>query len=423
VVAMLRIVVVANLLLTAVAVGDLAFWIKKASDGKKSVACKDICTNVYGTGSWGSQWKRGGAKCTCKGKTGALIDITCTGSTPLSGCTGKQTGGSMVAPDAGPQQQPSGLPSFILKCAHAATGKYAQRNGKVTADKVLEGVGDAQCSDLAMGCIRNANVKGFNVDSGSRGSVPGMCSSWAWSTDVIDFADAKAGDIAQFSSWKESKNGGGHSTGCKHTAVIVKDFDTASGALVMLDQNPSPVTQTVYHPRVSDGWKTGGKMVVYRLKSTLVDGWPVAGDGSSPSVTPAAATPDEPPACADDHEGIVQKAKEEGETITGCADAKEYCDDEQYGSIMKKFCPVTCNSCPARLFENDQYSNYVKELRKDGDVKDASKMGFMLGAFAAAALLVAMIGFGAWRMAQSSSRVFHEALSSAEEDMELYGVE
>lgn len=53
VVAMLRIVVVANLLLTAVAVGDLAFWIKKASDGKSSVACKDICTNVYGTGSWG----------------------------------------------------------------------------------------------------------------------------------------------------------------------------------------------------------------------------------------------------------------------------------------------------------------------------------------------------------------------------------
>jgi len=440
-----------------------------------------------------------GGKCTCTtGGAKAVVTVTCKkdSSGAFSGCTGSQTSGSLTTPAPVAEKNPALLSAFITSCAKKAAGKYAQRDGVVTDAKIYKpnGVnyGDAQCSDLAMGCMRNANKHGFNVNRGHRGAVSGMGGSWEWSGfgnaggETVDYRQAKAGDIAQFSYWKEPSR----STGIKHTAVVTAAFgqgSCGSDGLEVLDQNPSPVIKNCYHPNL----KTGGKMIIYRLESIPLDStFPSSpnsnGATPAPSPTPAPSAPAETPApespttaggslptCADDHAGLVAEAKAQNQGgIKGCKDAAGYCQDPQYGTLVSMFCPKTCHSCPTscaddhgglaeeiigwtgckdgkdycqdnqygalvrgfcpktcsvctRLYINvgDEYSSYVKELQNDGPENegDAFKISaFSLGAVAAAAMIVGMLGFGIWRMSQISTRAGRVALITEDEnDLEV----
>jgi hypothetical protein len=502
---MLRIVIAASVLSSALGglLPGLQDWIQKAN-GKTKVPCKEICTKLYGTSSYGSGWSSGGGmrttncKCKQKYKVVATVSVKCKSGAVLSGCTGSQTGGSAKPPPPTEESAPQCLNAYIAKCAEERTGKYAQKDGEITATKVVA-IGDAQCSDLATGCIANANLKGgFNVGSGERGHEYNMGGGWAWSKQKIHYTEAKRGDIAQFSSWREKVGYSSKSTGVKHTAVITADYDAATCGIKTLDQNPSPVKETVYHPCADKGHKSG-KLIVYRLKSNL---YGAPGSGATPgycssagaavAAAPAAAAPAAaaPAAaagtCKDDNAGIIKFTRN---AVTGCASAKGYCTHGTYGPIMGGFCPVTCGTCnapckdhhnqikaasggslsgcaaakhlcthaqhgfivrqfcketcgecpAARLFEEedeDDYSNYAEELRREdastgvhkfqlpefpGAANDAPNFqgALMLGAFAATALIVGMLGFGAWRMRSTRSR--HAALipTEDEEDIEL----
>jgi len=122
-----------------------------------------------------------------------------------------------------------------------------------------------QCWDLAMGALEAARDAGFNV--------PQQPSSYVWSKKALSAQDAQAGDIAQFVSWYQSGKkvthaGGGWSmsgslsTGPRHTAVVVGDFD--GECFTTYDQNPSPVHESKYCPNR----KTGGSVIIYRLSAS-----------------------------------------------------------------------------------------------------------------------------------------------------------
>ena len=51
--------------------------------------------------------------------------------------------------------------------------------------------------------------------------------------------------------------------------------------------------------------------------------------------------------CVDNNAGAIAKAAEYEVTISGCGDIADLCNDETYKTIVRAFCPATCNSCQA----------------------------------------------------------------------------
>jgi len=188
----------------------------------------DVCAEAYGQCGGGPGYN---------GSTCCPTSFTCKASGAYySGCVAKTESVDLEVAQS--------LGAYMASWVRAQEGKHIDRG---------------ECWDLANEAIKHARTAGFKV--------PSSPSTYAWSSQTVNYKNAQPGDILQFVSYGEKTAHGSKSTGSHHTAVVVKSFDSASCGIEVEEQNPKPVHDSVYHPCS----RTGGSMTVYRMSASMMD--------------------------------------------------------------------------------------------------------------------------------------------------------
>lgn len=250
--------------------------ILQESVGQTQINCKAVCW-YFSQSSWSrrSSWSGSTTDTTCTCGTKKTVKIRCTGK-PFDKCTVTSALGSAKAPKVG---SVTGSGASAKTAAGHSLGKFiadwakAQVGRKIGSDATSHR--QTECWDLAMAAIEKAKAEGFSI-----ANPPG---SYKWSTQTVNYKKAQPGDIAQFKYWSEKITypGGGwstRSTGPVHTAVVTKAFDSGTCGIETYDQNPSPVSKSVYHPCFKNSGSAS--LIFYRLthssRLSSDDGpWPV----------------------------------------------------------------------------------------------------------------------------------------------------